>query len=179
MPGGEDGPVSGTGHSGLQPSHSAPPASTARLNADGNKAQNRVQHGALLRAETRNHLPHRVLELSPGDTPDHDWLQAMGDRSVASSLCMGRSRLTPGFLSRSGSPEPMLSGHPSDRQVPAARAGKQELPTESGDVCLHGTVHREAQPPGSVRSGQPREERTHVSIDCHSSLVHGTVKFFF
>lgn len=97
---------------------------------------------------------------------------------MASSLCMGRSRLTPSFLSRSGSPEPMLSGHPSDRQVPAARAGKQELPTESGDVCLHGTVHREAQPPGSVRSGQPREERTYVSIDCHSSLVHGTVKFF-
>ena len=63
--------------------------------------------------------------------------------------------------------------------MPAARAGKQELPTASGDVCPHGTVHREAQPPGSVRSGQPREERTHVSIDCHSSLVHGTVKIFF
>lgn len=176
MPGGEEGPVSGAGHSGPRPSHSAPPASTARLSSDGNKAQNQVQHGAPPRAATRN--PTQVLGLSPGDTPDHDWLQAVWDRSVASSLCTGRPRLTPGFLIGQGTQSPCcLAARLTGRYLQPGQESRS-CPQRRGTCALMGQSTGRLSHQVLLDQTQPEEERTHTSIDCHSSLVHGPVKFF-
>lgn len=119
----------------------------------------------------------RVPGLSPG--PDHDRLQAMGDRSVASSLCTGRSRLTPGFLSRSGSPEPMLSATRLMGRCLQPGQESRSCPQRQGTCALMGQSTGRLSHQVLLDQTQPREERTHTSIDCHSSLVHGTVNFFF
>lgn len=118
----------------------------------------------------------QVPGLSPG--PDHDRLQAMGDRSVASSLCTGRSRLTPGFLSRSGSPEPMLSATRLMGRCLQPGQESRSCPQRQGTCALMGQSTGRLSHQVLLDQTQPREERTHTSIDCHSSLVHGTVKFF-